>query len=273
MGSSKILDKINVETIKGQVLKNAYGNNNTLIARLDPRTMFIWYIAFGVVPWFISNVFVLGALFLFVAGVTKLANTVPLILVVFCLGIFSQTGFLFLFAVFFSGDFASLLPLLKLTLKIAVVSLAAICAFAGMDPDKLANGLMAIGLPEKFAFSISFSYRILPILIEEYQSILMSYKIRGIRPSSKGIKGKGHNLVYQVKIMMKAFYPLMLNMAKRSRTTVEVLEIKGFHESLENKKVRKMKLQNLSFQSRDGLFLFLSGSYFILVLLISNSIM
>ena len=28
-------------------------------------------------------------------------------------------------------------------------------------------------------------------------------------------------LIYQVKIIMQSFYPLMLNTAKRSRTTVE----------------------------------------------------
>ncbi|MFV0559044.1 MAG: energy-coupling factor transporter transmembrane component T family protein [Enterococcus sp.] len=272
MEESKLLAKINLDLIKGQVLKNAYGNNETLIARLDPRTMFIWYLTYGIIPWFISDPVVLAALFIFVAGVTKLSNTVPLVLIVFCLGIFSQTGYLFLFSLFFSGDSSSVLPLLKLTVKIAVVSLAAICAFAGMDPDKLANGLMSIGVSEKFAFSISFSYRILPILMEEYQSILLSYKIRGIRPSSKGVLGKWYNLVYQLKIMMKAFYPLMLNMAKRSRTTVEVLEIKGFHEALGNKKVRQMKLKDLSFQGRDVLFLGVSFIYFVAAIVLTNLI-
>ncbi|HJA90086.1 energy-coupling factor transporter transmembrane component T family protein [Jeotgalibaca ciconiae] len=270
MENSKFLEKISVATIKDQVLKNAYGNSDTIIARLDPRTLFIWYVVFGLIPWFISDVVILTALFVFVAIITKLANTVPLILFVFCIGIFSQTGLLLIFTMLFGGDLSSLYPLLKLTIKIAVVSLAAICAFAGMDPDKLANGLMAIGLPEKFSFSISFAYRILPILMEEYQSILLSYKIRGIRPSMDGIKGKWQNIVYQIKIMMKAFYPLMLNMAKRSRTTVEALEIKGFHQALENEKVRKMKLNNLSFQKLDGAFLLVSFSYFIAVIAISN---
>ena len=166
----------------------------------------------------------------------------------------------------FGGDLFSIIPLLTLTLKIAVVSLAAICAFAGMDPDKLANGLMAIGLPENFVFSVSFAYRILPILMDEYQTILLSYKLRGIRPSSQGIKGKYLNVVYQAKLMMKAFYPLMLNMAKRSRTTVEALEIKGYQASLKNKKVRQMKLRKLTFGRRDVWFLFGSISYFISVI-------
>ncbi len=134
MEESGLLEKFSIETIKNQILKNAYGNYDTLIARLDPRTLFIWYFFFGIIPWFISDVLVLMGLFLFVAVMTKLANTVPLILFVFCIGIFSQTGFLLLFTLLFGGDLSSIIPLLTLTLKIAVVSLAAICAFAGMDP-------------------------------------------------------------------------------------------------------------------------------------------
>lgn len=262
MKDLEILEKLNISTIKNQVLKNAYGNQETLIAQLDPRTMFIWYILFGLIPWFIDDLFILCGLLVFVAMTTRLARTVPLVLFIFFLGIFSQTGFLFIFTLVFGGDGSSILPLIQLTVKIAVVSLAAITAFAGMDPDKLANGMMAIGLPEKFSFAISFAYRVLPILLEEYQSILLSYKIRGIRPSNAGIKGKFNNVVYQVKIMMKAFYPLMLNMAKRSRTTVEALEIKGFHQALHNKKVRAMKLQGLKFGRLDWIFTGLSLAYF-----------
>ncbi|NLM67646.1 MAG: energy-coupling factor transporter transmembrane protein EcfT [Enterococcus sp.] len=272
MENSRFIEKINMDFIKSQVLKNAYGRNGNFIARLDPRTMFVWYIIFGLLPWFVSDMVVLFGLFLFVAVLTKIADTVPLVLFIFCLGIFSQTGFLFVFTLFFGGGWESIFPLLRLTLKIAVVSLAAICAFAGMDPDKLASGLMAIGLPEKFSFGFSFSYRILPILMEEYQMILLSYKIRGIRPNGTGLKGRSQRIFYQLKIMIQAFYPLMLNMAKRSRTTVEVLEIKGFHRALENKAVRQMKLNHLSFKSRDGYFLLGSCCYFVVLFILSNQL-
>lgn len=100
-----------------------------------------------------------------------------------------------MFTLLFGGSLSAVMPLLKLTLKIAVVSLAAIVAFAGMDPDKLSNGLMAIGLPEKFSFSVSYAYRILPILMEEYQSILLSYKIRrGPPPTVMASRGNGEIL-------------------------------------------------------------------------------
>ena len=70
--------------------------------------------------------------------------------------------------------------------------------------------------------------------------------------------GKVRYLVYQVKIIMQAFYPLMLNTAKRSRTTVEALEIKGYRYAAVDKQVKRMKLRTLQVTTNDFLFLALS---------------
>ena len=50
------------------------------------------------------------------------------------------------------------------------------------------------------------------------------------------------HLIYQIQVIIHSFYPLMLNTAKRSRTTVEALEIKGYRYAAVNKEVKKMKL-------------------------------
>ncbi|MER2132111.1 MAG: energy-coupling factor transporter transmembrane component T [Carnobacterium inhibens] len=263
--NENFLDKFTITTLKNQVLKNAYGNDETFVASLDPRTLFIWYVLFGIIPWFITNYWVLAGLFIFVAIATKLARTVPLILFVFCIGLLSETGFLFLFILLFGGDWSALIPVLQLTLKIGVVSLASITTFAGMDPDKLSNGLLSIGLPDQFAFSISYGYRILPIIMEEFQSVNLSHRLRGVQPDSNGFMGKIRFIMYQLKIVMRSFYPLMLNMAKRSRTTVEALEIKGYRNSMTDPRVKKMKLKTLKFTSKDLAFLASSVFYFALV--------
>lgn len=65
-------------------------------------------------------------------------------------------------------------------------------------------------------------------------------------------------LIYQVKIIMQAFYPLMLNTAKRSRTTAEVLEIKGYRYAAVNKEVKKIKQSSLKVRNNDLMFLSLS---------------
>ena len=155
--SENILDKLSIDFLRNQVLKNAYGNNDTRIAAMDPRMLLVWYLFFGLVPWFVHSVPFLIGCFLLVAVTTWMAHVAGLVLFLFVLGVFSQTGYLFLVTLLFGGDASAIVPLLILTLKVATVSLASITIFSGLDPDKLANGLMWYGCPERLSFSISYA--------------------------------------------------------------------------------------------------------------------
>ena len=141
-------------------------------------------------PWFLNDVVLLLGIFIFVALTTRAARIAPLVLFLFCIGVFSQTGYLFIVALFFGGNTETIVPLLIMTLKVAVVSLASITVFSGLDPDRLANGMLWFGCPGQLSFSISFAYRILPVLMEEFQNILLSYRLRGNPPSKNGLAGK-----------------------------------------------------------------------------------
>ena len=138
------------------------------------------------------------------------------------------------------------------------MSLASITVFSGLDPDRLSNGLMWFGCPEKLSFSISYAYRMLPMLMEEFQNVLLSYRLRGNAPEHDTLAGKVRYLIYQIQVIIHSFYPLMLNTAKRSRTTVEALEIKGYRYAAVNKEVKKMKLATLKVTYDDLLFLAVS---------------
>ena len=270
--SENILDKISMDFLRNQVLKNAYGNNDTVIAAMDPRILIAWYLFFGIVPWFVSDIPFLMGSFLLVMATTLLAHVAGLVLFLFGLGVFSQTGYLFLVTLLFGGDASAIAPLLVLTLKVATVSLASVTVFSGLDPDKLSNGLMWYGCPERLSFSISYAYRMLPMLMEEFQNVLLSYRLRGNPPEHQNFSGKVRYLIYQVKIIMQSFYPLMLNTAKRSRTTVEVLEIKGYRYAAVNKEVKKIKLSSLCVSNNDLLFLSASFLWIAVTVLISTLI-
>ena len=252
--SENILDKLSIDFLRNQVLKNAYGNNDTFIAGLDPRMLLVWYLFFGLVPWFIDDLPFLAGCFILVSVTTLMARVAGLVLFFFGLGVFSQTGYLFIVTLLFGGDASAVAPLLILTLKVATVSLASVTVFSGMDPDKLANGLMWFGCPERLSFSISYAYRMLPILMEEFQNVLLSYRLRGNPPAHESFTGKIKYLFYQIKVIMHSFYPLMLNTAKRSRTTVKVLEIKGYRDAAVNKEVKRIKLSSLRITNNDLLF-------------------
>ena len=114
---------------------------------MDPRILLVWYLFFGLVPWFVNDLPFLIGCFLLVAVTTMMAKVAGLVLFLFGLGVFSQTGYLLIVTLLFGGDASAIAPLLVLTLKVATVSLASITVFSGMDPDKLANGLMWCGCP------------------------------------------------------------------------------------------------------------------------------
>lgn len=69
---------------------------------------------------------------------------------------------------------------------------------------------------------------------------------------------------------MESFYPLMLNTAKRSRTTVEALELRGYRYAAVNKTVKKIKLSTLKVSYNDLLFLALSALWVALCILCST---
>ena len=256
--SENILDKFSMDFLRNQVLKNAYGNDDTVIAALDPRILIAWYLFFGLVPWFVNDLSFLLVSFLLVMATTIMAHVAGLVLFLFALGVFSQTGYLFLVTLLFGGDASAIAPLLVLTLKVATISLASVTVFSGLDADRLSNGLMWFGCPERLSFSISYAYRMLPMLMEEFQNVLLSYRLGGNPPAHDTFMGKVRYLVYQVKIVMESFYPLMLNTAKRSRTTVEALELRGYRYAAINKTVKKMKLATLKVTYNDLLFLAIS---------------
>lgn len=253
-----ILEFISMDNIKNQVMINAYGNTDTPIARLDPRVLMIWYLFFAISPWFINNNIILMAMFSLVLVTSYLAKIAKLVVLVFAIGVFSQTGWLLIISLFFGADSSVIYPLLILTLKVSTVSLASITVFSGMDPDNLSKGLMYFGFSERLSFSISYAYRILPNLIEEFQNIYLSYKLRSLAPNKDGIRGKFSYFVYEVKILLKCFYPLILNTAKKSRTTVEALEIRGYSYAAISKKAKEIRLSSLKVTSDDLIFLLIS---------------
>lgn len=256
--------KFSLDRIQLELMNTAYGSGHVALSRLDPRGLLIWYLFFAIVPWFINSYIVLAGMCLFMIVTTILSRVTPLVILILSLGLISQVGWLFIISLFFGGDISSALPLLKLTLKLSVVSLASITVFSGLDPEKISDGLLALGIPAAFSFSLSYGYRILPVLFEEFRNVLLSYRLRGKAPERSGLL-HWRTGIYYLKLLVYAFFPLMLATAKRSRTTVEALETRGFSYGLNNPAAKKLKLSHLRFEWRD--LLFLSGSAAYLTLL------
>ncbi len=260
----KLLNKISVEKIKMELLRTAFGNKGTFISKLDPRILIIWYLVFALIPWFIFDRTVLMVLLAFVAIVAVVSKVSRFIIFLLCMGIASEIICYGIVAFFFGGGPEAFHALIILTLKLVIISLASIAIFSCMDPERLSDALLSWGIPGQIAFAVSYGYRMVPVLLEEYNNIINSFRLRGKAPENKGFL-YWNQCVYMLKIIVYAFYPLVFNTAKRTRTTVEALEVRGFSYALNNKEVRRLKLSYLKIRPMDMAFLI--GSILFVVLL------
>lgn len=265
--TKKLQEFISVEQLKVEVLNAAYGNTDTVIAGLDPRTIFGWYFFFALFPWLTHSVPVLTGMFVFLVAMVYLAKVSYLLIFLFVLGLIGQGSLLVGITFLFGGGFASFVPIMIFELKLAIISLAGLIAFSTMEPEKLSDGLLKVGVPGQVSFAISYGYRMLPTLIEEYHHVFMSFRLRGKAPEKHGFLYL-NTIVYFMKIIVKSFYPLMLSSAKRARTTVESMESRGSLHSFNNPEVKKVKLQHLNFTYADGLFLLFTVLYMMMLFMI-----
>ncbi|GAA4073122.1 energy-coupling factor transporter transmembrane component T [Amphibacillus indicireducens] len=263
--TAKIKNVLNVETIKLELIKTAFGKPDVYLAKIDPRVLIFWYLVVSLLPWFTFNNTILITIIIYTAFLAVVSRVSPLILSLLGIGIITELfTILFFSAIFGGGSLQAVLPLLTLSMKIFIMSIASVSVFASMSPEKLSDGLLSIGLPAQFSFSISYAYRMLPILIDEFHQIFQSFRLRGKTPENHGFL-KWRMVYYYIKVFVKSFYPLMLNVAKRTRLTVEALEVRGFSYSLHNPEAKKQKLAYLKLRKKDYLFIV---SQLMLILLI-----
>lgn len=237
-------DVLSVEWIKLELIRTAYSTRGGLFATMDPRAVVIWYILLAIVPWFTHNITVLACLFAIGTVSIFLARVGPLILGLFVLGMGTEVVYLSIAAWLFGGNIETLIALAALNLKLGVVALASMAAFVSLDPEKLSDALLAFRAPQMLAFGVSYGYRMLPILIEEFSTVFEGYRLRTAPPAKKGLLGWRVAAQWAVLAVL-SFYPIFLNTAASVRTTVEALETRGFTHGAANAHGRRIRLAKL----------------------------
>ncbi|MEI3609810.1 energy-coupling factor transporter transmembrane component T family protein [Pseudogracilibacillus sp. SO10305] len=264
--TAKIKDVLNVETIKLELIKTAFGKPDVYFSKIDARLLIFWYLVISLLPWFTFNNTILITIIIYATFLAFISRVSPLILTLLFIGILTELFTIFIVSAFFAGgSLEAILPLLTLSMKIFIMSIASVSVFASMSPEKLSDGLLSLGLPAQFSFAVSYAFRMLPILLDEYHQIFQSYRLRGKTPEKHGFL-KWRIVYYYIKVIVQSFYPLMLNVAKRTRLTVEALEVRGFSYSLHNPEAKKQKLTYLKFRKQDYLFIFTQTIIILLIL-------
>lgn len=254
---TNILSKLNFENVQFELMQSIHGKKPSFLSRLDVRTLLLWSLIFSAVPWFLFDIAQLLAVFAFISAITFMSKVNKLVLSLFSLGIIGQTAGYAIMAYLWGGNVEAFSAVFVLTIKLAIVSLVNIAVFSSVVPEKLSDALSSLGAPTQFVFAVSYGYRIIPVILEEYYDIIFSFRLRSHPPSAKRFKML-HFVIYILKIAVLAFYPLILNTAKRIRTTTEALEIKGFSHAMNNSEVKRLKLSYLRITVYDVFFLVVS---------------
>jgi energy-coupling factor transport system permease protein len=140
-------------------------------------------------------------------------------------------------------------------LKLTIISVISLAVFSAMSPQKLSKGMLRLGVPRQLTFSIAYGYRMMPLLVEEYHALINSFRLRSKVPEAEGFL-RWRYFYYLLKLSIKAFYPLIFNVAKRARVTVEAMETKGFSHSLGDERSRALRTEGMMLRTRDVSFVF-----------------
>src|SRR5699024_8590490 len=62
-------------------------------------------------------------------------------------------------------------------------------AFVSLDPEKLSDGFQALRVPAVVGFGVSYGYRMVPLLVTEFQTIVDGHRLRGAPPRGHGFLG------------------------------------------------------------------------------------
>lgn len=139
--------------------------------------------------------------------------------------------------------------------KLTIISVISLAVFSAMSPRKISKGMLRLGVPRPLTFAIAYGYRMMPLLVEEYHALINSIRLRSEVPEEKGFL-KWRYFYYLLRISIRAFYPLIFNVAKRARVTVEAMETKGFSRSLDDPESRELRTENMLIRTRDVSFVF-----------------
>ena len=247
-------DATSVEAIKTDLLRTAYENEGSFLHRLDPRVLLLWYAAFLFIPWLFYDTTVLLGLLVFVSVLAVLSR-VSVFLVGLMAFTIASTLVSYALVTAFTGDpIAAVQALIPFTLKLTIISVSSLAVFSSMGPKTLSQGLQSLGVPRQFTFLITYGYRMLPVLFEEYHDLVNSFRLRSSAPDSPG-RFRWRYYLYLLKLSMRAFYPMIFNVAKRSRVTVEAMEARGFSHSLHDDKSAELQLEGVRVRSIDVGFL------------------
>jgi energy-coupling factor transport system permease protein len=269
--NNSFIAKLSIQKLKQEILNATYGNRDIFLATVDPRIILVWYAIFAITPWFFYDRTILVGFLIIVICTALWARINRLLLFLLVFGVLSDIIGWTITSLLFCGNLTTFWALSPLLLKLVIVSMASLTAFSALDPDRLADALLLLKTPDQIAFAVSYAYRMLPILVSEYVNLIHTLRNR-TKPPSKGYFYRLRTLQYYLRLIVRAFYPMILNTAIRTRLVVECLELRGFTYAMQNSVSRDLRVKYLRIRAIDISFISITILLWFIVVQIGMSL-
>ncbi|MFI7080895.1 energy-coupling factor transporter transmembrane component T family protein [Micromonospora sp. NPDC049903] len=114
-----------------------------------------------------------------------------------------------------------LLTALGLVLRLFAVALPGVIVFATTDPTDLADALVQNArAPARFAIGALAAFRLLPLLGQEWQMIVMARRARGVEA--------GRNPVAKLRLFVSTAFTLLVGAIRRGTRLAVAMDARGF---------------------------------------------
>ncbi|MEG6585266.1 cobalt ECF transporter T component CbiQ [Dendrosporobacter sp. 1207_IL3150] len=202
---------------------------NTLIHRIDPRIKILISLAFVIIVTSFSKYEITGLLPLFFYPITlmsignipstlllkRLLIISPFILFVGVFNpIFDRTPLLDVGFISISGGWISFI---SITVKLTLTAAAALLLVATTGINPICAAMHRLGCPKPLVVQLSFMYRYLHVLLEEFIKTVTAYQLRS--PNGKGV---------QYRAWGSLLGQLLLRTYARAKTIYDAMLCRGF---------------------------------------------
>lgn len=102
--TAKIKDILNVETIKLELIKTAFGKPDVYFSKIDARLLIFWYLIISLLPWFTFNNTILITIIIYTTFLAVISRVSPLILTLLFIGILTELFTIFVVTSFLQGE-------------------------------------------------------------------------------------------------------------------------------------------------------------------------
>ena len=210
-----------------------YIDNGSFFTRIDALSKLIWVLLVIIATFQLGSNEARGLMLAFVVIIILLLARVPLKTIWQAMPIILIMGTLLFFVHLFTAPSTQTINVLGFSvgtegfdkglqyfLRITIMVLASFILIWTTDIRDLMVGLVSIGMPYRYAFTVFMALRFLPVVQQEVDAVKAAHAIRG-RASSSPIR-------HRIRLWQRYMFTVIVNGLRKAENTALAIESRGF---------------------------------------------